>query len=106
MANQDYGAGQPYDQENITDPWTQQGRQQYDQSNEGRQGQEYDQGRQGRQFDQDMQGQQAGMGGVTQDPLMPDSPFDEEERPEEGMSRRDRLPQSDMDTAFGNQGDQ
>lgn len=123
MANQDYGRGQQYDQDTTDDQWAQQGGQQeYDQFNQGMQGQQYDadpsnQGnmsdpwsQQGGMGSQNPNTQQGGMddqdqwsqqqGGLSDDPLSQDSPFGEDEQ--QGMSRRDRAEGGDIDSAFGN----
>ena len=125
MANQDYGRGQQYDQDTTDDQWAQQGGQQeYDQFNQGMQGQQYDadpsnQGnmpdpwsQQGGMGSQNPNTQQGGMddqdqwsqqqGGLSEDPLSQDSPFGEDEQQGQGMSRRDRAEGGDIDSAFGN----
>lgn len=133
MANQDFGRGQQYDEDITDDQWAQQGgQQQYTQSSQGMQGQQYDPFNQGQQYDVDPGSQgtmpdpssrQGGMGGqnpnmqpggmddqdwlnqqsgLSEDPLAQDSPFGEGEQPGQGMSRRDRAEDDDIDSAFGN----
>jgi hypothetical protein len=100
MANQDYGRGQQYDEDTTNDQWAQQGgQQQYDQSNQDVQGQQYDVDPGGQGTMPDPWSQQ---GGLSEDPLSQDSPFGEGEQQGQGMSRRDRAEQGDIDSAFGN----
>lgn len=140
MANQDYGAGQQYDQDTTNDQWAQQGGQQYDaQGSQGTMPNEWSQeagmggqnpdmqrGGMGRQdqpgddmaddvdmADRDQYAQQVRnpanqsewdqqRGGLSEDPNMPESPFGEDDRQEQGVSRRDKAVQGDIDSAFGN----